>query len=140
MQSALVAGDEMARLGLWAGERPAGPQQAPSRPTPPGKGQAVLAGWRLLLDAGRLQDGDEHLAGTAKPTVVRLSPTTAAGIEAAEGDLVSVSTDRGTITLPLAITDMVDDTVWLPLNSPGSAVHAQLGVTSGAVVTIGRPS
>jgi NADH-quinone oxidoreductase subunit G len=138
MTSALVAGDEMARLGLWAGQRPASPQEAPSRATPPGKGRAVLAGWRMLLDAGRLQDGEPHLAGTARLPVARLSATTAAGIGAAEGDLVTVGTDRGTITLPLTITDMVDGTVWLPLNSPGSAVHQQLGVTSGAVVTIGR--
>ncbi|HEY6649761.1 MAG TPA: NADH-quinone oxidoreductase subunit G [Mycobacterium sp.] len=138
MTSALVAGDEMARLGLWAGQRPASPEETPSRPTPPGKGQAVLAGWRMLLDAGRLQDGEPHLAGTAHSPVARMSSTTAAGIGAAPGDLVTVSTDRGAITLPLAITDIVDDTVWLPLNSPGSAVHQQLGVTSGAVVTIGR--
>jgi NADH-quinone oxidoreductase subunit G len=138
MQSALVAGDEMARLGLWAGQRPASPQEKPSHPEPPAKGQAVLAGWRMLLDAGRLQDGEPYLAGTARPPVTRMSATTAAGIGAAEGDLVTVGTDRGAITLPLAITDMVDGTVWLPLNSPGSAVHQQLGVTSGAVVTIGR--
>jgi len=140
MTSALVAGDEMARMGLWAGQRPPSPQEAPSRPTPPGKGQAVLAGWRMLLDAGRLQDGERHLAGTARPPVARLSAATAEGIGAAEGELVTVSTDRGEITLPLTITDMVDGTVWLPLNSPGSAVHQQLGVTSGAVVTIGRAS
>jgi NADH-quinone oxidoreductase subunit G len=138
MTSALVAGDEMARLGLWAGQRPPSPQEKPAPPTTPGKGQAVLAGWRMLLDAGRLQDGEPHLAGTAHSPLVRLSATTAAGIGAAEGDLVTVSTERGAITLPLAITDMVEDTVWLPLNSPGSAVHRQLGVTSGAVVTIGR--
>ena len=29
-------------------------------------------------------------------------------------------------------------TVWLPLNSPGSAVYPQLGVTAGEVVSIGR--
>ena len=138
MRSALVAGDEMARLGLWAGRRPAPPQQTPSRPIPPGKGQAVLASWRMLLDAGRLQDGEPYLAGTARPSVARLSAITAAEIDASDGDLVTVSTDRGAITLPLTITDMVDGTVWLPLNSPGSAVHQQLGVTSGAVVTIGR--
>src|SRR6201999_2108798 len=130
--------DEMARMGLWAGQRPPSPQEAPSRPTMPGNGQAVLAGWRMLLDAGRLQDGEPHLAGTARLPVTRLSATTAEGIGAAEGDLVTVGTARGAITLPLAITDMVDGTVWVPLNSPGSAVHQQLGVTPGAVVTIGR--
>lgn len=51
-------------------------------------------------------------------------------------------TDRGAITLPLLITDMPDRVVWLPMNSPGSAVLAQLGAASGAVVTVepgGRP-
>ena len=46
---------------------------------------------------------------------------------AADGDEVTVSTARGAITLPLVITEMPDRVVWLPLNSPGSAVHAQLG-------------
>jgi NADH-quinone oxidoreductase subunit G len=138
MTSASVAGDEMARLGLWAGHRPASPQESPSRPTQHGNGQAVLASWRMLLDAGRLQDGEPHLAGTAHSPVARMPATTAAGIGAADGDLVTVSTDRGAITLPLAIRDMADGTVWVPLNSPGSAVHQQLGVTSGAVVSIGR--
>jgi NADH-quinone oxidoreductase subunit G len=38
----------------------------------------------------------------------------------------------------LAITEMTDGVVWLPLHSPGSAVHEQLGVTTGAVVRIER--
>jgi NADH-quinone oxidoreductase subunit G len=139
MRSALVAGDEMARLGLWAGQRADSPQVSAERPAP-GKGQAVLAGWRMLLDAGRLQDGERHLAGTAREPVARMSATTADGIGAADGDPVTVRTDRGEITLPLKVTDMADSTVWLPLNSPGSAVHQQLGVTTGAVVSIGRAS
>ncbi len=103
----------------------------------PGSGEAVLTGWRMLLDAGRMQDGEPHLAGTARAPVVRLSAETAAEIGAAEGDPVTVSTARGAITLPLAVTDMPDHVVWLPLNSPGSAVHRQLGVGPGAVVKIG---
>jgi NADH-quinone oxidoreductase subunit G len=138
LSNALAAGAEMARLGLWAGPRPDAPQVTPSRPARLSTGQAVLAGWRMLLDTGRLQDGEPYLAGTARPPVVRLSAATAGEIGTAEGDLVSVSTDRGAITLPLAITDMTDNTVWLPLNSPGSAVHQQLGVSVGAVVSIGR--
>ena len=136
MQSAVAAGDEMARLGLWGGGRPNAPQVAPSRPAAVGDGQAVLAGWRMLLDSGRLQDGEPYLAGTARTPVVRLSATTAGEIGATDGDLVTTGTDRGAITLPLAITDMPDGTVWLPLNSPGSAVHQQLGVSAGAVVSI----
>jgi NADH-quinone oxidoreductase subunit G len=68
--------------------------------------------------------------------VARLSPAWAAGIGVADGDIVTVSTGRGSISLPCAITDMTDGVVWLPLNSPGSAVHRSLGVTAGAVVRI----
>jgi NADH-quinone oxidoreductase subunit G len=90
----------------------------------------------MLLDAGRLQDGEPYLAGTAHPPVTRLSSATAGEIAAAEGDLVTVSTDRGEITLPLAITEMPDRVVWLPMNAAGSGVHQQLAATPGAVVSI----
>ena len=55
-----------------------------------------------------------------------------------DGELVTVSTDRGGITLPVEMTDMDDRVVWLPLNSAGSSVHQTLGVGVGAVVSIGR--
>ncbi|KUH83052.1 MULTISPECIES: NADH-quinone oxidoreductase subunit G [unclassified Mycobacterium] len=138
LPNASAAGDEMSRLGLWAGRRPVPPDLPPSKPAAPAAGQAVLAGWRMLLDEGRLQDGEPHLAGTARPPVARLSAATAAEIGAAEGDLVTARTPRGSITLPLAITDMDDRVLWLPLNSPGSAVHQSLGVSTGDVVSIGR--
>jgi len=134
--TAAQARDEMVRLGAWDGHRVAAPATE-SRPVPVlGPGEAVLAGWRMLLDAGRLQDGEPHLAGTARPAVALLSASTAAGIGAADGQPVSVSTERGSVSLPLAVTEMPDGVVWLPLNSPGSAVHHQLGVTTGAVVRI----
>ena len=114
------------------------PPTPPPKPPQPGPGEAVLAGWRLLLDAGRLQDGEPYLAGTARTPVVRLSAATAVEIGAAHTDLVAVGTPSGEIALPLAITDMADRVVWLPLNSAGSAVHRQLAVTAGAVVSIGR--
>ncbi|KUH93893.1 NADH-quinone oxidoreductase subunit G [Mycobacterium sp. IS-3022] len=138
LPNASAAGDEMSRLGLWPGPRPVAPDISPSKPVAPVAGQAVLAGWRMLLDEGRLQDGEPHLAGTARPPVARLSAATAAEIGAAEGDLVTARTPRGSITLPLAITDMDDRVLWLPLNSPGSAVHQSLGVSTGDVVSIGR--
>ena len=49
----------------------------------------------MLLDDGRLQDGEPHLAGTARTPVVRLSAETASAIGAADGDNVTVSTARG---------------------------------------------
>jgi NADH-quinone oxidoreductase subunit G len=138
LPNAAAAGEELALLGQWGGARPSAPQVAPGRQSPPGTGQAVLASWRMLLDAGRLQDGEPHLAGTARPPVARLSAAVADEIGAAEGDLVTVSTDLGKITLPLAITEMAGRVVWLPLNATGCGVHQQLGVTAGAVVSIAR--
>jgi NADH-quinone oxidoreductase subunit G len=132
-----TAHQELSALGPWDGEHPASPQVAAPEPAQPDSREAVLTGWRQLLDAGRLQDGEPHLAGTARAPILRLSADTAAEIGAAEGDEVTVSTARGSITLPLNITDMPDRVVWLPLNSPGSAVHRQLGVTLGSVVKIG---
>ncbi|MGB8390477.1 molybdopterin-dependent oxidoreductase, partial [Mycobacterium sp.] len=137
VSSAEAAREELAALGAWDGRRAPGPDIATPEPPQPGAGEAVLTGWRMLLDNGRLQDGEPHLAGTARKPVLRLSADTAAEIGAADGGAVTVSTAGGSITLPLTITDMPDRVVWLPLNSPGSAVHKQLGVTLGSIVRIG---
>lgn len=137
-RTAEAARAEIAGLGPWSGT-PAAAPDVPPQPAPSlGKDEVVLAGWRMLLDNGRLQDGEPYLAGTARPAVVRLSARTAAGIGAAAGDLVAVSSGRGAVTLPLVITEMPDGVAWLPLNSPGSAVHEQLAVSTGAVVQIER--
>ena len=137
-RTAEAARAEIAGLGPWSGT-PAAAPDVPPQPAPSlGKDEVVLAGWRMLLDNGRLQDGEPYLAGTARPSVVRLSARTAAGIGAAAGDLVAVSSGRGAVTLPLVITEMPDGVAWLPLNSPGSAVHEQLAVSTGAVVQIER--
>jgi len=132
-----AAREELSGLGIWDGKHAAAPQVATAEPAKPARGEAVLAGWRLLLDEGRMQDGEPYLAGTARKPFVRLSADTAAEVGAADGDNVTVSTARGSITLPLTITDMPDRVVWLPLNSPGSAVHRKLGVTIGSIARIG---
>ncbi|MEW5808823.1 MAG: NADH-quinone oxidoreductase subunit G [Actinomycetota bacterium] len=137
--SPVAVAEDRARVGLWSGAREVTHRPAvPPPPPTPGPGQAVLATWRLLLDQGRLQDGEPHLAGTAHAAVARMSAATAAGIGAEAGDPVAVSTEHGSITVPLTVTEMADGVVWVPTNSPGCAVHATLGVTSGALVTIGR--
>lgn len=128
---------ELARLEGWDGARHADPSVAAAATPRTVAGEAVLASWRMLLDAGRLQDGERNLAGTARKPVARLSAATAAEIGAADGEAVTVSTPRGAITLPLCVTEIGDRVVWLPMNSPGSSIHRQLGVTAGAVVAIG---
>lgn len=127
---------EIADLARWDGNRTQLAQHASEPAREPGEGEAVLATWRMLLDSGRMQDGEPHLAGTARMPVVRLSARTADEISASEGDWVTVSTDRGSITLPLAVTDLPDRAVWLPLRSPGSEVNSALGVGNGAIVRL----
>ncbi|MCZ4612957.1 NADH-quinone oxidoreductase subunit G [Rhodococcus qingshengii] len=132
------ARSEIHRLGAWSGSRPTSPQ-VPSGTTPtPALGEAVLSSWRMLLDNGRLQDGEPNLAGTARLPLVRLSAETAAEIGADNGDHVAVSTESGSITLPLEITELPPRTVWLPLNSPGSTIYETLCVTAGSVVKIAK--
>ncbi|MEV6810878.1 molybdopterin dinucleotide binding domain-containing protein, partial [Micromonospora sp. NPDC051296] len=98
-----------------------------------------LATWHQLVDLGSLTDGDEHLGGTARPPVVRMGKGSAEALGIADGDPVTVGTDRGALTLPAAITEMPDGVVWLPTNSPGATVRRSLGATSGAVVRISAP-
>ncbi|WP_024805137.1 NADH-quinone oxidoreductase subunit G [Nocardia sp. BMG51109] len=129
---------ELADLGGWDGEPSPAPAHPPEPAPQPAPGTAVLAGWRMLLDNGRMQDGEPNLAGTARPPIVRMSRDTAAEIDATTGDPVRVSTDHGHITLPLEITAMPDRVVWLPLNSPGSVVYEQLATIPGHLVRIRR--
>ncbi|MFF2269948.1 NADH-quinone oxidoreductase subunit G [Cellulosimicrobium cellulans] len=128
--------DQLVGDGAWDGERAAAPEVETAEPPAVAPGTAVLASWRLLLDDARGQDGERYLAGTAKRPVARLSAATAAAADVFDGDVVRVSTDRGAITLPVVVTDMVDHVVWLPLRSPGSSVHATLGAVPGDVVRL----
>jgi NADH-quinone oxidoreductase subunit G len=131
---------ELGRLGTRAFTPPPPPDVPAAAVPAPAAGEAVLSTWHWLLDAGRMQDGEPYLAGTAKQPRLHLSPATAAEIGASPGAAVTVSTDRGSITLPLVLADLPDRVVWLPTNSPGSAVRRDLGVTSGAVVRLGLGS
>ncbi len=129
---------EMRALGPWTGDRAAAPVAEAVEVPSLDAGQAVLATWHHLLDSGRMQDGEPFLAGTAPKARALLSARTAATIGLAEGDTVRVSTDSGSITVPLTITGMADHVIWLPTNSPGSAVRQALGVDAGAVVSLTR--
>lgn len=75
---------ELDHFTPWAGDRSADPAAHPGVLPRPATGQAVLAGWRQLLDNGTLQQGDPHLAGTRHRAVARVSPATAKEIGASE--------------------------------------------------------
>ncbi|MEW2547627.1 NADH-quinone oxidoreductase subunit G [Streptomyces sp. NPDC047002] len=131
---------EIDALGTWTGPRSTPPFEA-AKPLPrPAAGEAVLAGHRLLLDRGVLQEGDEALAGTRHAAVARLSPATAAEAGVAPGAPLAVTGPGGTVTLPLDVTPgLPDRVVWLPLNStrettgalPGTPVAIAAGPPDG---------
>jgi NADH-quinone oxidoreductase subunit G len=128
---------EIGALGPWAGERPAFRYVPGGLHHPLERGQAVLATWHELLDAGRLQDNEEHLAGTARRPVARMSVATAQRVGATDRDLVTVSSSRGSVTLPLVVSHhMADDVVWLPTNARGCAVRRDLAARAGDVVWV----
>jgi NADH-quinone oxidoreductase subunit G len=114
-----------------AGEKASGPEAGDS-----GEGKLLLATWRRLLDNGSMQDGEPHLAGTARPAVALLSEATAAEFGIRPGGTVTVSTRRGSITLPVAAADLPEGVVWVPGNSGPATVRRSLGVGHGAQVTV----
>ena len=95
---ARAARAELVELGEWDGGRVSfAPVDAEGAPAV-GDGEAVLATWRMLLDDGRLQDGEPHLAGTARRPVARLSAATAEANGLVDGAPVSVAGPRGALT------------------------------------------
>ncbi len=136
--------DQFEALGPWDGS--GSPQVGSGTPAPGRRRPAnlsategVLATWHTLLDAGRLQDGEPFLAGTAPRTVGRLSRefATRAGVDC--GDEIVVRTDHGSVRVPVKVTDdLVDGVIWLPTNSVGCAVRASLGVDAGALVSVSK--
>jgi NADH-quinone oxidoreductase subunit G len=90
----------------------------------------------MLLDLGTLQDGEANLAGTARKASARISKVRAEKLGVKEGELVSISSDLGAIKLPVEISEMSDDQVWVPRNSIDSQVIPNLGFVSGQVTVV----
>lgn len=132
-----TARGELDRLGAWDGPRATEPLEVATQLPRPAAGEAVLAGHRLLLDQGRLQEGDEALAGTRHAARARVSAATAAEAGVKDGDVLAVTGPTGVVELPLQITEMPDRVVWLPLNSTRGGVASDTGALPGALVRIG---
>ncbi|MFJ4711346.1 NADH-quinone oxidoreductase subunit G [Streptomyces sp. NPDC088785] len=128
---------ELDRLGHWDGPHATEPLETGVVLPRPAAGEAVLAGHRLLLDQGRLQDGDDALAGTRHAAHARVSAATAAEAGVTDGAALAVTGSAGSVTLPLRITEMPDRVVWLPLNSVGGGVASDTGAVPGDLVKIG---
>ena len=126
---------EISRLGA-AAAHPGAPQEPATAPPSPGEGQAVLATWHYLLDDGSLQDGEPFLAGTARRPRLLLSAATASALGAAEGDLVTVSSGAGSLSLPLVVADLPDGVVWVPTRTADACVRRDLAAQPGQLVSI----
>ena len=126
---------ELAALRPWAGPRPVvtGAGAAPADLADDG---VLLASWPLLLDRGRLQDGEPFLAGTARRTRALLSATTAKDVGIVPGGRVTVASEHGSVTVDVDVAEMPDRVVWLPTNSAGCAIHADLSASAGDVVRL----
>ncbi len=127
--------DQVNPLMQWNGQREEFVQAKASELVEVGQGEALLATHKPMLDAGRLQDGASMLAGSARRPVVFASRATVAGLGIDEGEELTLSTQRGSITLPLQFADLPDGVVWVPECSQGSIVHESLG-NFGSSVTL----
>ncbi|KRB43675.1 NADH-quinone oxidoreductase subunit G [Terrabacter sp. Root181] len=125
-------------LGPWGGARAtSAPDGQRVAAAPDGSGDFVLSSWATLLDAGRMQDGEPFLAGTAPLAVARLSAASAAGLGLGEGDHVTVSGPAGSVTLPAVVTEgMVDGVVWVPTNAKDCSIRSGLGTDAGGRVHV----
>jgi NADH-quinone oxidoreductase subunit G len=135
-QTPAAAWAGLAALGRYTGER-VGFSPVAAVPLPEvGEGKALLATWRRLLDNGSMQDGEPHLAGTARPAVALLSEDTATDLGVHLGGKVTVSTERGSVVLPVTVADLPRGVVWVPGNSGPATVRSSFGAGHGAVVTV----
>jgi NADH-quinone oxidoreductase subunit G len=130
----------MQALGPWDGERPALDAGKAPRPAKARPGALALATWKQLIDLGSLQDGEEHLRATARTPVARLGRAAYESVfgmlDGEPGDrLVTVTGDRGSVTLPAVIDDLPDGVVWVPARSFGRGVLAELA-SPGSAVTV----
>ncbi len=109
LPDAAAARAELDRLGAWDGARRGAPDASPRdrAATRPRAGACWRAGGCCWTPAACRTASRTWPAPHGRRSL-RLSRATAAEIGASDGDPVTVSTDRGAITLPLEVTDMPD--------------------------------
>lgn len=132
---------EMQALGPWDGDRPVLDAGKAPRAAKGKAGALALATWKQLIDLGSMQDGEEHLRATARTPVARLGRAAYESVfgmldgEPGRERLVTVTGDRGSITLPAVVDDLPDGVVWVPARSWGRGVLAELA-SPGSPVTV----
>jgi NADH-quinone oxidoreductase subunit G len=127
---------EMSDIGPWDGARASlgGFETAP-RPSSTTEGFA-LATWKQLVDNGSLQVGDKAYLATGRAPVARLSRAAYDAL----GSTVTLTGDRGSVTIAAEPADLDDDVVWVPANSFGNGVLADLASPGSRVTVKGAES
>ena len=117
----------------------AAPQRVASAAAPPNAArsvEAVLATWKLLIDDGRMLDGDADLKATARAPVALVSPGTLADLGVAAGEPVTISNGARWVKFLVAVGDLPDGVVWAPASSAGVSLLRDLGAGAGSVVRL----
>jgi len=126
---------DMIDLGAWDGQRAAAPE-VDAKPATIGKGEVLLDTWRLLIDDGLGQDGQEEYKRTSRPAVVRANAATLEAAGARAGGNVTLSTASGRVTFVAEVADLPDGVVWAPGNSGGRSLRAALAAGYGDAVAL----
>ena len=137
LNSVKSASKELGSLAKWDGAR-AKFTPSNSKSISIGSDEAILTSWRRLLDDGSLQEGEVNLAGTARKSVVVISPNRASELGVVDGESVKVSNSQGSIVLPVLVENIHNDAVWLPRKSSGAHLLETLGSASGTLVKVGK--
>jgi NADH-quinone oxidoreductase subunit G len=122
---------ELEEVGPWDGERPvlaAVPVHTERKVL---KTKLTLATWKQLIGNGSLLADEATLLATARPAVARITAETHAMLKGVAE--VTLTGDRGQITLPVEVADLPEGVVWVPENAFGAGVLAELSSPGGMV-------
>mgnify|MGYP002724372190 CR=1 FL=1 len=98
-------------------------------------GDFTLASHKVMVDLGRMLDGATDLALSARQPVALISKVALDQLGATEDDSVRIEGARGSMTLPVEVTEIDDHVIWVPECSVGSGINVDLA-PAGSTVTV----
>ncbi|AOZ72189.1 NADH-quinone oxidoreductase subunit G [Boudabousia tangfeifanii] len=103
---------------------------APNVPVPPlpspAENQVVVATHKQLLDDALTLAGADDLRASARRPVAFVSAQTAANAGVKSGEQITLTTERGSLSLPVVVATMPNKVIWVPQNN-GTNVYETLG-------------
>ncbi len=117
---------EMSELGAWDGDRAPMPPFDPAvsgadvAPARAPDNAARVSTWKMLIDDGRMLDGEDALKATGRTPVALVSPGTLSALGLTPGEHLTLLGDTGATTLPVGVADLSDGVVWAPTSSVAS--------------------